>query len=72
MADELLLSTDEIKAVADSPEALTAIIDWHEQDLTMAEAFGYDDVVKLHEPRIAELKALRSTAEAKRAEKVHQ
>lgn len=65
--ETLTLSEYELKAIAESPEALTALIDYHDHQGTMGEAMGYD--VSFHDKRVEELTALRTAAETARAER---
>lgn len=53
---ELTFTPRELKALAESPEAIQAAIDWHDHDLTMADAVGAVEVVQHHERRVRELK----------------
>ena len=46
----------EIKALQESPEALQALADWHEWQLTMADAIGdFDKCVEFHSKRKKEI-----------------
>ena len=51
----------EIEAMAETPEALELLADWHEVQLSSADALNdegiYDGAIKLHEARRDELRA---------------
>ena len=63
----LRLWSHELQVIKESPEALTALIDYHEQQSTMAEAMGYS--TEWEDGRIVELRLLRSQAETLRAQR---
>ncbi len=60
------LNIHEIEVLLNSPEALTALIDFYEWDAAMGEAMGY--ATEYQDKRVAELRVLRTAAETKRAE----
>jgi hypothetical protein len=55
------LMPEEVKAMADTPEALELLADWHEVQLTQADAINdggvYDGSIKYHTERKAQLLA---------------
>jgi hypothetical protein len=60
----------EVVAILNSPEALTALIDYHETQSTYADAIGeseLDEFIERHDKRREELEALRTRAETERA-----
>jgi hypothetical protein len=64
------LSSNEIDVIAESPEALTALIDYNEQQEAYADAMNYVKSAQFHKDRAAELRRLRTESETKRAERV--
>jgi hypothetical protein len=63
------LGSNEIDLIAESPEALTALIDYHDRQETLAGAIGYVKSARFHEDRASELRRFRVDAETKRAER---
>jgi hypothetical protein len=60
----------EVVAILKSPEALTALIDYHEMQSTYADAVGeseLDEFIAAHDKRREELQALRAKVETGRA-----
>jgi hypothetical protein len=57
----LILTDSELRAIQESPAALSALIDFHEQQAAAAEAAGYDE--GYFDQRVAQLKRLRDEAQ---------
>lgn len=63
----VIFTGSELAELAEAPEALQALIDWHDYQSTIGEAADMpQEWVEHHDRRIKELKVLRDAAAAKR------
>lgn len=66
MTFPVIFTQHELEALAASPEALQAVIDWHDYQSTCGEAADMpQDWVQRHDDRVRELTALRDAASAR-------
>lgn len=69
---EFELTKDEVDEIFTSPESLTTLIDYHDQQSTYADAISesvHSDFVKAHDDRRHELETLRKRALVERTER---
>src|SRR5688572_3579498 len=65
---EMKLYSDEIRRLLETPESLTVLVDYHDERRAIAEASGGERVANWHRQRVADIRALRSKVETRRAE----
>lgn len=62
----MILSNGELKHLLESPEALSVLIQYNDQQETYADGFNDEDAAEYHKQRASTFRKLRIEAEAKR------